>query len=92
VSTLGSPIEARILGHTVARSTVANILREHGIEPAPERGERTPWRTFLTAHWESVAATDLFTVAVATYRRLVTYYVLVFVDQERVPGSDDLLR
>ena len=29
------------LGHTVARSTIANILREHGIEPAPERSERT---------------------------------------------------
>ena len=39
------------LGHTVARSTIANILREHGIEPAPERGERTPWRMFLAAHW-----------------------------------------
>ena len=46
------------LGHTVARSTIANILREHGIEPAPERGERTPWRTFLAAHWETVAATE----------------------------------
>ena len=65
------------LGHTVARSTIANILREHGIEPAPERGERTPWRTFLTAHWESVAATDFFTVEVATFRRLVTYYVKI---------------
>ena len=37
------------LGHTVARSTIANILGEHGTEPAPERGERTPWRTFLAA-------------------------------------------
>jgi len=62
------------LGHTVARSTIANIVREHGIEPAPERGERTLWRTFLTA--QSVAATDFFTVEVATVRRLVTYYVL----------------
>ena len=68
------------LGHTVARSTIANILREHGIEPAPERGERTPWRTFLAAHWETVAATDFFTVEVATVRRLVTYYVLVVIE------------
>ncbi len=68
------------LGHTVARSTIANILREHGIEPASERGERTPWRTFLTAHWETVAATDFFTVEVATFRRLVTYYVLVVIE------------
>ena len=68
------------LGHTVARSTIANILREHGIEPAPERSERTPWRTFLAARWETVAATDFFTVEVATVRRLVTYYVLVVIE------------
>ena len=68
------------LGHTVARSTIANILREHGIELAPERGERTPWRAFLTAHWETVAATDFFTVEVATFRGLVTYYVLVVIE------------
>ena len=65
------------LSHQVSRGTIANVLREHGMEPAPERGERTPWRTFLTAQWESVAATDFFTVEVATVRRLVTYYVLV---------------
>ncbi len=68
------------LGHTVARSTIANILRDHGIEPAPERGKRTPWRTFLAAHWGTVAATDFFTVEVATVRRLVTYYVLVVIE------------
>jgi hypothetical protein len=31
------------LGHHVARTTVANILRKNGIDPAPERGSRTPW-------------------------------------------------
>ena len=56
------------------------ILREHGIEPAQERSERTPWRTFLAAHWETVAATDFFTVEGATVRRLVTYYVLVVIE------------
>jgi hypothetical protein len=40
------------LGHRISRGTVANILREHGIEPAPERGPRTAWRTFLQAHWK----------------------------------------
>jgi hypothetical protein len=29
-----------------------NILREHGIEPAPERDRHTRWSTFLKAHWE----------------------------------------
>lgn len=27
------------LGHELGRGTIANILREHGIEPAPERGK-----------------------------------------------------
>ena len=29
------------LGHECARSTIANILRRHGIEPAPERSRKT---------------------------------------------------
>ena len=29
-------------GHKIARSTVKRILRDHGIEPAPERSLRTP--------------------------------------------------
>src|SRR5581483_627518 len=32
------------LGHTVARGTIANILKENGIEPAPERCRKTTWR------------------------------------------------
>jgi hypothetical protein len=38
------------LGHEVARGTVANILKEHGIELAPQRGKRMSWSTFLKAH------------------------------------------
>jgi putative transposase len=68
------------LGHEVGRGTIANILREQGLEPAPERGKRTPWSTFLKAHWECVAATDFFTVEVCTLRGLVTHYVLFFLD------------
>ncbi len=56
------------LGRTVAASTVANILKSHGIEPAPERGRRTSWRTFLKAHWEVMAATDFLTIEVWTPR------------------------
>ncbi len=52
------------LGHTVARETVRNILKEHGIVPAPERRERIPWSTFLKSHWDSIAAADFFTIEV----------------------------
>ena len=63
------------LGHDVARNTVKAILRNHGIEPAPERGTKTPWKTFLAAHWNGVAAADFFTVEVLTMRGLVRYVV-----------------
>ncbi|MGB5299764.1 MAG: integrase core domain-containing protein, partial [Thiogranum sp.] len=64
------------LGHIIAPNTVKNILKRHGIEPAPERAKRTSWTTFLKAHWDVMAATDFFTVEVWTARGLVTYYVL----------------
>lgn len=68
------------LGHEVGRGTVASILKEHGIEPAPERGKHTRWPTFLKAHWECLTATDFLSVEVCTLKGLVTYYVLFFID------------
>jgi transposase InsO family protein len=63
------------LGHEVARNTIKAILRDHGIEPAPERGTNAPWKTFLAAHWDGLAAADFFTVEVLTMRGLVRYFV-----------------
>src|SRR5260221_1781216 len=63
------------LGHDVARNTIKAILKDHGIEPAPERGTNTPWKTFLAAHWDGLAAADFFTVEVLTRRGLVCYVV-----------------
>ena len=42
------------LGHEIARTTVKRILCDHGIDPAPERTQRTPWKTFLQAHWDGL--------------------------------------
>ena len=67
------------LGLDVSRSTVANVLRENGIVPAPERRTRTSWSKFLKVHWHSIAATDFFTTKVWTHKGLVTYYVLFFI-------------
>ena len=64
------------LGHVIAPNTVKNILKRHGIEPAPDRQKRTSWKAFLKAHWDVMAATDFFTVDVWTPRGLLTYYVL----------------
>ena len=67
------------LGHIIAPNTVKNILKRHGIEPAPERVKHTSWNTFLKAHWDVMAATDFFTVEIWTPRGLMTYYVLFII-------------
>src|ERR1700726_2096919 len=63
------------LGHDVARNTIKAILKDHGIAPAPERGTKTPWKTFLAAHWDGLAAADFFSVEVLTLGGLVRYVV-----------------
>ncbi len=68
------------LGYQVGRGTIANILKDNGIDPAPERNGHTRWSTFLKAHWECLAATDFLSVEVFTLKGLVTQYVLFFID------------
>src|SRR5215470_17820470 len=70
------------LGHHVSDQTVGNVLRRHGIPPAPERKYTTTWAEFIRIHLALLAATDFFTVEVLTLRGLVTYYVLFFIHLE----------
>src|SRR6476646_2220769 len=58
------------LGHVVSDQTVGNILRRHGIAPAPKRSHKTTWKQFLAAHMAVLAGTDFFTVEVLTWRGL----------------------
>jgi transposase InsO family protein len=68
------------LGHRVVRTTVANILKEHGIDLGPRRRRGMSWTAFLRAHWDLIAAADFFTVEVWGLRGLVTFYVLVVIE------------
>jgi transposase InsO family protein len=68
------------LGHLVARGTIANILKQHGLEPARERSRKTTWKEFLARHWEVLVAADFFTVEVWTSRGLRRYVVLFLID------------
>jgi putative transposase len=70
--------ELKGVGHRVASTTIANVLKENGIKPAPDR--LTPWRAFLRTHWEQIAATDFFSVEVWTPVGLRTYYVLFVIE------------
>jgi putative transposase len=49
------------MGHRVARSTIATILKAEGLPPSGERP--TSWRTFLRAHWPAIVAADFFTTS-----------------------------
>ena len=64
----------------MATTTIANVLKENGIKPAPDRP--SSWRSFLRAHWGKVAATDFLTTEVWTPRGLKTYFVLFVIDLE----------
>jgi len=64
------------LGHEISDQTVGNILKAHGIEPAPERQRPTTWKTFLKAHWDVLGAINFTTVEVWTKGGLVTFYLL----------------
>src|SRR5216684_7132973 len=48
------------LGFKVSDSTVDNIRRRNGFDPAPVRGKHSTWHRFLQAHWESLIARRTF--------------------------------
>lgn len=66
------------VGHRVSRSTIARMLKAHGMPPVPERP--TSWQTFLRAHWGAIAGADFFTTEVWTWRGLVTFYTVFVID------------
>ena len=64
------------LGVTLAPSTVWEILRAAGIDPAPRRSGPT-WRQFLRAQAAGIVAVDFLHVDTVLLKRL---YVLVFIE------------
>jgi hypothetical protein len=67
------------LGFEVSDQTVGNVLRRHGVPPAPERKRTTTWPAFIRTHLALLAGTDFFTVEVPTLRGLATCYVPFFI-------------
>jgi hypothetical protein len=47
----------RHLGHEIARNTVKRIL-DNGLEPAPKRGRKVNWKTFINSHLGEIAGAD----------------------------------
>jgi hypothetical protein len=64
------------LGYKLAPSTVWQIRRDAGIDPAPRRSAQA-WQTFLAGQAKTMLATDFFHVDTVLLRRL---YVLFFIE------------
>ncbi|MEO8270065.1 MAG: integrase core domain-containing protein, partial [Aureliella sp.] len=73
--------ELKKLGHGVSDTTLENVLKRNGIEPAPTRDEGSgSWTEFIRAHWECLAATDFTTVSAWTTSGLKTFYLLFVIE------------
>jgi hypothetical protein len=74
-------------GITLAPCTVREILKRHGIEPAPDR-DHTTWSGFWRGQAQAIIACDFFTATTLTG---VTYYIFAVIDHAthrvRVPGA-----
>jgi hypothetical protein len=66
------------LGLTVSAQTMGNILKRHGIPPAPEWKTTTTWKECIRTHLDIRVATDFCTAEVWTLGGLVMYYVSFF--------------
>ena len=70
--------ELKKLGHRACPSYVRDVLRRHGLPPAPNR-KGLSWKQFLQSHLDATWAADFFTEEVWTFGGLVTFYVLFFI-------------
>src|SRR5215831_12466952 len=80
---MAGPIAFRQSFQTVrifGQYAIGNILKRHGIEPAPERARKTTWKEFLEQHWGQILASDFFTIEVWTSSGLTRFIVLFFTD------------
>src|ERR671922_1398709 len=71
------------LGYTVSHQTVGNVLKRHGIPPAPERKTTTTWKECIRTHMDVLVATDFFTSALWTWVRVVISFILFFLHCSR---------
>ena len=66
------------LDYRISDQTVGNILKRHGLPPAPERKKTTTWREFIRPHMDILMATDFFTGAVWSWLRLLIAFFRCF--------------
>jgi len=64
----------------IGRTTVASLLGEAGMEPAPERIRKRTWKQVLKSHWETLYACDFFSVETLGVFGTVRYLVFFVIE------------
>jgi hypothetical protein len=67
------------LDYQISDQTVGNILKRHGIPPAPQRKKTMTWREFIRIHMELLGATDFFMREVWSWFALVIASMRFFI-------------
>ncbi len=80
--------ELAALGIIVAPSTVWQILKDAGIDPAPRR-DGPGWAEFLRSQAQGILALDFSPLTCSMARKV---YVLAVIEHGNLPGSKSRLR
>src|SRR6516165_9534414 len=59
------------LGHRLSDQTVGNVLRRHGLPPAPKRKQTVSWKDFIRSHRDVLVGMHFFTAEVLTLKARV---------------------
>lgn len=73
----------RHLGYKISDQTVGNILKRHGIPPAPERKKTVTWREFVRIHLDVLGSTGFFDSEVWSWLGRIISVVLSFIHFSR---------
>jgi transposase len=73
------------LGYAISDQTVGNILKRHGIPPAPERQKTVTWREFIRSHWDVLMATGFFNSEVWNWFGPIVSFLLSVIHFSRHP-------
>jgi putative transposase len=82
------------LGYHISDQTVGNILKRHGIPPAPERKQMMTWTEFIRINRDVLMATDFFTTGVWGWLGLVISSLLccIHVSRRMIHGASMTIR
>ena len=75
------------VGYDISSSTVANILKHHGIQPAPQRKHQLSWATFIRSHldvFEGICLSAIFGMLVAwfSWRTIRDHILAIWLETE----------